>query len=445
MGKRPVAGSRVYLHTLGCPKNEADSRVIGRALAAAGVALVDTPEAATHILVNTCGFIREAKEESIASILDAAASYPDKRVLVMGCLVERYRDELQSGIPEVAGWFGLVGGRDQQALVRSLSGPGLAAGPGQALASPSSSYAYVKISDGCDELCSFCAIPGIKGPYHAATAGEILAEAGACLAAGAKELVLVGQDTARWESDGLDLVKLAEKLAADPRLEWLRVMYLQPEHVTDAFLEYMGYGGKLCAYLDLPLQHSQPDVLRRMGRAGDGDSYLDLLARARRLIPGVAVRSAFIVGFPGETEAQFEHLLDFVREAEFDYAGGFIYSPEEGTPAAELKPQVPLRVARERLNALNRVLAEVGETLHARSVGATVEVMVDAIGGEDGEDGPEAVGRTEGQAPDVDGLVHIEGELPDGVNVGDIINVSIDAAVGYDFVGTYAGPGGVRP
>ncbi len=254
----------------------------------------------------------------------------------------------------------------------------------------------------------------------------------------------MGQDTARWESGGMELAGLAETLAADPRLTWLRVMYLQPEHLGEAFLEYMGKGGKLCPYLDLPLQHSHPEVLRRMGRAGDGDSYLELLERARRIIPGVAVRSAFIVGFPGETEDHFQHLLDFVREAEFDYAGAFVYSPEEGTPAARLRPAVPRRVARERFNRLNRVLAEVAESLHGRQVGATVDVMVDALGCEDDGEGPEAVGRTRGQAPEVDGVVHVEGRLPDGVKVGDVIRVTIDAAVGYDFVGSCAGPGGER-
>jgi ribosomal protein S12 methylthiotransferase len=465
MAPRVAAGSRVHLHTLGCPKNEADSRAVIRSISRAGVSVVEEPEDATHILVNTCGFIREAKEESIAAILDAASSYPDKKVLVMGCLVERYRDELSQGIPEVAGWFGLVGGPDQQELVRFLvadaggadpatGAPGAETAGGWALGGPPEAplvpYAYIKISDGCDELCSFCAIPGIKGPYHAATPEEILAEADACLAEGARELVLVGQDTARWESGGMDLADLARALCADPRLVWLRVMYLQPDHLSDALLRYMGEQVKLCAYLDLPLQHSDPHLLRRMGRAGDGDSYLELLEHARRLVPGVAVRSAFIVGFPGETEDRFEHLVSFVREAEFEYAGGFVYSPEEGTPAARLKPRVPRRVARERLNRLNRALVETAEMIHNRRVGSTVEVMIDSLGtdgpvlggadpGDEGE-GPAAVGRTRGQAPEVDGVVHIEGRLPDGVNVGDLIEVTIEAAVGYDFVATVAGP-----
>jgi ribosomal protein S12 methylthiotransferase len=438
--------ARVYVHTLGCPKNEADSRSVGRALGVAGVEVVERPEEATHILLNTCGFIREAKEESIAGILDLATSYPEAQLLVMGCLVERYRGELAAGIPEVAGWFGLAGGEDQKELLRLLGGGSGRDGSGReprALVSSSRcaiprrrSYAYVKISDGCDELCSFCAIPGIKGPYRAEAPEEILRDAGACLEDGAKELVLVGQDTARWESRGLDLIGLADLLVADRRLERLRIMYLQPEHVTTEFLEYMGRQEKLCHYLDIPLQHSHPQVLRRMGRTGDGDSYLELLATARKLIPDVALRSAFIVGFPGETEEQFEHLLGFVREAGFDYAGGFIYSPEEGTPACRLKPSVPRRVARERLNRLDQVLAEVAEHAHRRHVGVTMEVMVDSLGDDDPDEGPEAVGRVKGQAPEVDGVVYVEGRLPDGIGVGGVISVEIEATIGYDFAGT---------
>jgi ribosomal protein S12 methylthiotransferase len=213
-------------------------------------------------------------------------------------------------------------------------------------------------------------------------------------------------------------------------------MYLQPEHIGDAFLEFMGGQAKLCHYLDIPLQHSHPEVLRRMGRSGDGESYLELLSKARRLVPDVALRSTFIVGFPGETEAHFEHLLEFVREAAFDYAGGFVYSPEEGTSACRLKPRVPRRVAQERLNLLNQVLGEVAERTHQRKVGAIVGVMLDTIGRDDPCEGAETIGRIRGQAPEVDGVVHVEGGPPDGTRVGDVIRVAIEAAVGYDFIGT---------
>jgi ribosomal protein S12 methylthiotransferase len=411
------------------------------------VLFVNDPKDATHIVVNTCGFIRDAKEESIGAILDACAAYPGKAVLAVGCLVERYRQELETGIPEVAGWLGLLEGRDEAELLellrssgRAVSDTGPEAGPGTAESTegPSErrkSFAYVKISDGCDEPCTFCAIPGIKGPYHSFSADEIAREADACLREGVRELVLVGQDTSLWTSQGMELTGLIDRLAADERVRRIRLMYLQPEHVTDALLRYMAAQPKLCDYLDIPFQHANADVLRRMGRWGDGRAYLELLERARRIIPGVALRSAFIVGFPGESDDQFEDLLDFVRDAGFDYAGGFVYSPEEETVAAKLRPVVRKAVARDRLNRLNALLAECGEQKHRALVGSRVEVVIDSLDADEAGEGVAAIGRTEGQAPEVDGVTYIEGRIPVGVEVGDVVTVSVTAAAGYDLIG----------
>ena len=454
MGARPAPSVSVYVHTLGCPKNEAESRTVCRCLAAAGAAVVVDPDEATHIVINTCGFIQDAKEESIGAILDACTRYPEKTILVTGCLVERYPEELQRGIPEVAGWFGLLEGpggadllsglglrppasrRDALAPQRQIPAhrretPAPQGGPAPLYRAP---YAYLKISDGCDEPCTFCAIPNIKGAYRSLGRDEILREADALLAEGAKELVLVGQDTAVWRSDGLDLTGLIDLLAADERVRRIRVMYLQPEHVTGAFLEYMAGQPRLCRYLDVPFQHSDPEVLRRMGRWGDGQVYLDLLERARRLMPDVAVRSTFIVGFPGESDRQFEHLLRFVDGAGFDYAGGFVYSPEEGTKAAALRPRVGRAVALRRLNRLNSLLMERAESRHQQMVGSRVEVMIDSFEEEDEGETVIAVGRTAGQAPEVDGMTYIEGGLPGGAAVGDIVTVTVNAALGYDLV-----------
>ncbi len=449
MGTPEASSTRVYVHTLGCPKNEADSRSLRRALTGAGVSFVSDPAEATHIVINTCGFIQDAKEESIGAILDACASYPGKAVVAVGCLVERYREELETGIPEVAGWLGLLEGR-QDAEVLAVLGRsrdavgGAAPSPerDEAGAEPPPpeayrSFAYLKISDGCDEPCTFCAIPGIKGPYHSFSAEQILREAGACVAEGARELVLVGQDTSLWSEGDMDLRGLIDLLAADRRVRRIRVMYLQPEHVSDSFLEYMARQPKLCRYLDIPFQHADRQLLERMGRWGEGQSYLDLLERARRLIPGVSLRSAFIVGFPGEREADFEELMHFVEAAEFDYAGGFIYSPEEGTAAAELKPRVRGVVARDRLNRLNALLACSSESKHQALVGSRVEVLIDSVDPEDVEPGVAAVGRTEGQAPEVDGVTYVEGTLPAGTEAGDVVTVTVSAAAGYDLIGTY--------
>ena len=248
--------------------------------------------------------------------------------------------------------------------------------------------------------------------------------------------MLVGQDTTLWEGDGLDLTGLLDLLAADARVRRLRVMYLQPEHVTEGLLRYMPSQPKLCRYLDVPFQHSHPDILRRMGRRGDGSSYRELIGLARRLMPDVAVRSAFITGFPGETAEHFEHLLDFVDASGFDYAGGFVYSPEEATAAAGLKHRVRRSVARERLNRLNALLGACAEREHQRLVGSSVEVMIDSLDPEDTGEGVAAVGRTGGQAPEVDGVTYVEGDLPEDLAPGDILMVRVEAALGYDLVGS---------
>ncbi len=364
------------------------------------------------------------------------ASYPDKTVFAAGCLVERYREELRLGIPEVADWFGLLGGEEEKRLIRRLAGGvPVAATPDGLVAQRGMSYAYLKISDGCDEPCTFCAIPGIKGAYHSFTAAEIQREADACLREGVRELVLVGQDTSLWADEGMDLAGLVELLARDERIRRIRVMYLQPEHVGDSFLREMARQPKLCRYLDVPFQHAHPEILARMGRSGDGRRYLELLERARRLMPDVCVRSAFIVGFPGEEERHFAHLLDFVEAGEFDYAGGFVYSPEEGTAAAALKPRVRKTVARRRLNKLNAIAQSCAERKHRTLVGTRLAVIVDSLDPEECGEGVSAIGRTEGQAPEVDGVTYIEGALPAATVVGDVTPVTIVAAVGYDLIG----------
>lgn len=435
MGSRTGSAARVYFATLGCAKNEADSRSVMRHLLVAGVAVVDDPEKATHIVVNTCGFIQDAKEESINAVLDACATYPGREVLVMGCLVERYAAELAQGIPEVAGWFGVTGPEVQARLLAALGGPCDGVKVASVKTVPAqTAFAYLKISDGCDEPCTFCAIPGIKGPYESLGLEEIKAEAEACLAEGARELVLVGQDTSRWSSDGLDLVDLLEVLAADTRVRRIRLMYLQPDGVTERLLRCVAGQPKLCRYLDIPLQHSHPEMLRAMARSGDGESYLGLLGRARSLIPDVTIRSTFIVGFPGETERHFSHLLDFVSRAGFDYAGGFVYSPEEGTKAAELRPRVSRAKALGRLNRLNAALAAEAERGRQKLVGTRVEVMVDVIEPDEGEEGYVAVGRTEGQAPEVDGVTYLEGRVPEGTVAGDVLECLVTAVAAYDLI-----------
>ena len=435
MGPGRSVTPRVYLHTLGCPKNDADSRSLMRRLESRGGSFVDDAAEATQIIINTCGFIEEAKEESIEAILSACGRFPEKQVLVIGCLVARYREQLERGMPEVAGWFGVAGDEVDREIAHTLLGSG--AGRSRRNAAPRvtrTAHAYLKISDGCDEGCTFCAIPSFKGRYRSLPTAEILREADICLAEGARELVLVGQDTTRWNHDGLDLGGLIELLGSDDRVRWIRVMYLQPARVDRPFLQFMATHSKLCGYLDIPFQHSDPEVLRLMGRDGSGGSYLSLVRLARDMMPDVSMRSTFIVGFPGESEIGFAHLLDFVEEARFDYAGGFVYSPEEGTAAAEIRPLVPQAVAKERLNHLNGLILEVAESHHRALVGRELDVMVDIV--EEGEN-TVAVGRTRGQAPDVDGVTYLEGQPPEGLGPGDVVRARITAVVGYDLMGEF--------
>jgi ribosomal protein S12 methylthiotransferase len=432
--------TRVSLHTLGCPKNDADSGTLARRLRALGVLIAEDPADATHIVINTCGFIQDAKEESIAAVLEATTSYPQQEVLVMGCLVERYRDELALEIPEVAGWFRLgevdeLVARFTQTAAHGTSTPGgepVSAAPLPAGSGPE--YAYIKISDGCDHRCTFCAIPAIKGVYKAQSLEQIQEQARAALDAGARELVLVGQDTAIWSEAGLDLAGLVALLAADDRVAWVRLLYLQPEHVTDHLLAFMASHPKMCRYLDIPFQHASTPVLRRMGRGGTAAEYLELLARARRLMPDLSTRSTFIVGFPGETRADMTRLYDFVAEADLRYAGAFLYSAEDGTTAAGLRLLVPARTARRRLQQLTDELFVIAAAQHQQLVGSRVEVMLGAEDLDDASEGVVAVGRCRGQAPEVDGVTFIEGVLPSGARRGDVVQAEVTEALGYDLV-----------
>jgi len=425
--------ARLYIHTLGCPKNDADSEVLARRLRAGGVHLTEDPDEATQVLINTCGFTAEAKEESIGAILGAANDYPAARLLVMGCLVQRYRDELESGVPEVSEWYGLG---EMATLVDDLTSTV------SAVRDPTSkqparsrrSFAYVKISDGCDHLCSFCAIPGIKGPYTALPPEVIMEQVGAALSEGARELVLVGQDTTIWRSERLDLDGLLDAIAADERVRWIRLMYLQPENVDDRLLAAVASNDKVVDYLDIPFQHASARVLRRMARTGDGAGYLQLLDRARLLMPDVSVRTTFIVGFPGESEADVDTLLDFCASASFDHGGAFVYSPEEGTAASRLRPRVPEAVAHDRLGRLSSALLTRAEQANTGRIGRSVDVMIDTLGATDGPEGVVAAGRTFRQAPEVDGVTFLEGDLPSGAGVGDLVRAIVTEAYGYDLV-----------
>jgi ribosomal protein S12 methylthiotransferase len=385
-------------------------------------------------VVNTCGFIDAAKEESIEAVLDAAEAAHGRggRVAAVGCLVERYRDELAVEIPEVDLWCGL----DTAPLLAALaeagqeqSGDVVPAGAGAAVPLPRRPRpvsAYVKISDGCDRRCSFCAIPLIKGDYETVPAEEVLRVARAALAAGARELVLVGQDTSRWAQRGWGGVSrlLGELAALEPAPDWLRLLYLQPDGIDDELLEAIA--AHAVPYIDVPLQHASGAVLRRMRRSGDGDAHLRLLERIRSVLPGAAVRSTFIAGFPGETEAEFEELLAFVPAARLAVAGVFVYDEQEGTAAAGMPGAVPEELAFERAARLGEVIDREAERFWSELAGRKVDVLVEQ--GASRAQGT-ATGRIALQAPDVDGRTSLTGVR---TRRGDVVRAVVRDSLGYD-------------
>jgi ribosomal protein S12 methylthiotransferase len=396
------------------------------------------PPDADLLIVNTCGFIDAAKEESIDTLLAAAeeAHAHGARVAAIGCLVARYRDELLRELPEID----LFCGFEHEPLLAALDAlaadePAVPetvereAGAAERRRLPRPLNSYIKISDGCDRRCAYCAIPLIKGTFQVTPPGEVLTEARRAVAAGARELTLVGQDTARWDwpqYGGLPRL-LADLSALGPL--WLRVLYLQPDGVSDGLLEALARYA--VPYVDLPLQHASAPVLRRMGRAGDGQTYLELLARVRTALPGVAVRSTFIAGFPGETEADVEALLAFIAEADLAVAGVFVFDPQEGTRAWALRPRVPRSLAEERAARVADAIERAARTFWNGLVGQTIDALVEH--GSRGA-GREATGRIAVQAPDVDGITYISAPRP--LRRGQVVRAAVESAAGYELSAT---------
>jgi ribosomal protein S12 methylthiotransferase len=391
---------------------------------------VDADEPVDVLLVNTCGFIGDAKEESIGAILEAVEA--KKRgeageLVVFGCLSQRYATELPAEIPEVDAWFGA---RDLAPVLRHL---GVRPGPFVTRRiAEAKGYAYLKISEGCDRRCSYCAIPFIRGAHRSVPMEDLVAEAESLAARGVRELILIAQDTTYY---GLDLYRrralaeLLRRLSAVPGIEWIRIHYSYPADFPEDVLAEMAGNPKVCKYLDIPLQHIADGVLDRMHRHVDGAWTRALIARLRREVPGVVLRTTMIVGHPGETAQEFEELLDFVREARFERLGAFMYSEEEGTYGAEhFADDVPPEVKQERLDRLMELQREISLSYNRSRVGTEVRVLVDDI-----LDGT-LVCRSEFESPDVDGEILVRGASPE-VRVGDMIRVRIDAAEDYDLIG----------
>jgi len=420
---------RIHLASLGCAKNLVDSERLLARMAISGALVGAPPEEADVILVNTCGFIAAAIEESVDVIegyAELKAEGRPLRLFVLGCLVERDRAALRERLPSVDGFFGLD---EHEAIVAAC---GLAPSPedGARLLLTPPHTAYLRISEGCDNRCTFCTIPSIRGPFRSRLPEDILREAGDLVAGGVRELNLIGQDTTAYGHDLPDaypLDRLLREIAAIEDLRWLRLLYAYPGHMSDRLIETFAETPEICRYVDLPLQHLDDDILRRMGRRVTRAETLHLISKLRREIPNVVVRTTFIVGFPGETEAQFDELRSLVAELLFDHVGVFAYSQETGTPAADFPNQIPQVEKDRRFEALMLTQQEIAFERNRERIGSRAEVLVDGP-----TDTPDLwISRTEGQAPDVDSTTLVAG---DGLKAGEFVDVQITDVDGYDLV-----------
>ena len=440
---------RVGIVSLGCAKNLVDSEIILGRLREEGCEIVADAHDADYIIVNTCGFIGPAKEESIETILEMAALKQQgscRGLIVAGCMVQRYPEELFEELPEVDGFLGtndldkvgkLIEGI-QQGKRLLLRGEELYDynQPSPRILATLHHFAYLKVAEGCSHQCAFCVIPQIRGKFRSRTVESIVSEAEALYASGVKELALVAQDTTAYGRDlknaGLaDLLRELLPIGFD----WLRILYTYPTSLGEDILKLMRDNESLVKYVDLPLQHVSQAVLRAMGRPGDYQSTLDLIQRIREHIPGVFIRSSFIVGFPGETEEDFESLLRFLEEAKLNHVGIFQYSPEEGSRAALFDNQVPDDEKERRFNEAMAVQQRISRELNERLVGEEIDVMIDGVSE---ESDLVLIGRHQGQAPEVDGLVYM-GMPVDPPQAGDIVKVRILEAHAYDLVGEVLG------
>ena len=431
------------LISLGCAKNEVDAERILGAAAEAGWLICGDPVDADVVVVNTCAFIEPAKGESLGAIRSALAlkqAGACRAVVVAGCMAQRYGRELSRELPEVDAWVGLAEARRVHQVARDLlegrlEPPALLIPPlpatfgeeGSRLRITPKHYAYLRIAEGCDNRCSYCAIPIIRGPLRSKPVELCLAEARQLAQDGCRELILIAQDTTNY---GLDLYgrrslpMLLDQLAQIDEVRWLRVLYSHPAHFDDATIEAFASTPKLCHYADIPIQHASDPILERMGRRTTRREIAELIAKLRERIPDVVLRTTALVGYPGETDADFAALVEFIEEVEFDRLGAFVYSEEEGTPAATLEPVVPAHVREERYHELMRRQQQIAFRRTAARVGTVVEAVVDGKLG-----GRHFAARTYAEAPDVDGIVRVAARK---LAVGQFLKVEITGAKGYD-------------
>ena len=429
---------KIGMVSLGCPKNQVDAEQMLGVLAESGFTITADQAEADVIVVNTCGFIESAKAESIEAILEASKMKTQgkcKTLIIAGCLAQRYREELFNELPEADAVIGTaeisriaeICGQtlEKKSHLLQVSSPAMVYGLPRVSTTPSH-YRYLKIAEGCGNRCSYCAIPIIRGNFQSRPFASILDEARALADEGAKELILLAQDSTAYRDGEDDLPMLMKGLTRITGVEWVRLMYAYPGRISSALMRVMSEEDKICKYLDIPIQHIDDKVLKAMNRRGTSVDIQKTIEGLRKHVPGIALRTSLIVGFPGETEAAFKRLLSFVKETGFEHLGAFTYSPEEGTPAYAFTGLVPEEVAQERLDRIMKAQAKVSLRKNLALIGLTRRVLVDGM-----EDNL-LFGRLSTQAPEIDGVVYLS---ETEASAGTFINVAITDATEYDLVG----------
>ena len=441
------SGLSFYIISLGCSKNLVDSERINGGMISAGFIPAESAEESDIIIINTCGFIRDAKEESIEVIFDAVSLKEDdieaerlfidhgkmtyrnfaRRVAVTGCLAKRYFNEIASDMPEIDFLYGIPDSSFIPEMCNAFDVAVSGISGSRVQIHNSYAYSYLKISDGCSNNCSYCAIPLIRGPLVNFSPEDIIREAGECVAAGALELNVIAQDITSYSYEGVDLSKLVESISLLEDLRWIRLLYCHPDKTTDAIISLIAENAKVVPYIDIPFQHVSPRILTSMGRKGSPEIYAKLVANIRKAVPLIRIRSTFMTGYPGETEDEFRELLNFAAEVKLDRVGCFTYSPEEDTRACQYEDSVPPELKQERYNELMLLQTSISQVKLQELTAMELDVLV-----EERVDENMYIGRTVFDAPEVDGVFYLTTKV-DPVNT--IVRARVTDSTEYDLFG----------
>lgn len=440
---------KVYFETLGCAKNQVDTEIMVGIMSENKYFATSNPEEADVIVVNTCGFIESAKTESVETILDMSSYKTEgqcKALVVTGCLAERYAESLKAEIPEVDAFVGTTQFDQILPVVEAIFGNGLTQirigdidknfeeNLPRVLSTPDH-MAFLKISEGCDNLCTYCIIPKLRGKYRSRRMEDIVSEAKDLVAKGVKELIIIAQDTTRYGIDlygSYQLSELLEQLNEIEGIKWIRIQYMYPDVIDEKLIDTIARLDKVVKYVDMPIQHGADSVLKRMNRRTDQAHIRNVVKMLRKKVPQVSIRTTLIVGFPGETDAEFEELKAFVEEMAFDRLGAFAYSKEEDTPAAKMDHQVDEDIKQERLGKIMATQLVISQARMQKKVGQTIEVIIEEIAQDDAE-GRVYIGRSAVDAPEIDGVVYVHASKP--LEIGSFVHVNISDALEYDLIG----------